>query len=395
MSAKSSLGQGDEKVKMMSSAEPASQPHRFQAVDALRGLAAIAVVFYHTQGAMARGAQPWFPDLLRRLAEGGHFGVNVFFVLSGFVIARSVRHGSMTLGYFGRFVLRRSIRLDPPYWTAIALEVLLIYGGLALFPSLGTPAPTVPQLLSHLAYLQDILGYGQLIPIFWTLCYEFQFYLVLVGVLVAGRQVAQWTSRRVANGALAILFAALFLASIGAHHSWINGVPHGLALDRWYEFFTGVIAWWVVSGVLPLATLFAAWGFNAVLARHPDSLIEGILVVVVSTICLLSARYPSFDCRFKVRPLQFLGAISYSLYLYHASISWRVVSLVQHFAGLSLSARVGTLTWVAAVGAALVTGYLGWRIIEVPSMQLARRVTLPVRALPAPAIPGPDAAPAL
>ena len=379
----------------MTSSEGATQTHRFQAVDAMRGLAALAVVFYHVQGAMSRGEQPWFPGALRWLAERGHFGVNVFFVLSGFVIARSVRHGSMTPGYFGRFVLRRSIRLDPPYWTAIALEVLLIFGGLALFPSLGTPAPTVPQLLSHLVYLQDILGYGQLIPIFWTLCYEFQFYLALVGILVAGHLVAQWTSQRVTNGTLVILFAALFFASVGAHHGWIKGVPHGLALDRWYEFFTGVIAWWVVSGVLPLATLFAAWGVNAVFARHTDSLTEGILVVLVSTICLLSARYPSFDSRFKVRALQFLGAISYSLYLYHASVSWRVVSLVQHFAGNSLTALVGTLTWLAAVGAALAAGSLGWRLIEVPSMRLARRVTLPVRAQPQQAIPEPGAAPAL
>ena len=378
----------------MTSSESATQTHRFQAVDAMRGLAALAVVFYHVQGALSRGAQPWFPGALRWLAERGHFGVNVFFVLSGFVIARSVRHGSMTFGYFGRFVLRRSIRLDPPYWAAIALEVLLIYGGLALFPSLGTPAPTMPQLLSHLAYLQDILGYGQLIPIFWTLCYEFQFYLALVGILVAGHLVAQWTSQRVANGTLAIVFAALFFASVGAHHSWISGVLHGLALDRWYEFFTGVIAWWVVSGALPLATLFAAWGANAAFARHHDSLTEGILVVAVSTICLLSARYPAFDRRFKVRPLQFLGAISYSLYLYHASISWRVVSLIQHFAGLSLTPLVGTLTWLAAVSAAIVAGYLGWRILEVPSMRFSRRVTLPVLAHPVPAIPEPGGAPA-
>jgi peptidoglycan/LPS O-acetylase OafA/YrhL len=379
---------------MSSSTERANQPQRFQAVDALRGLAALAVVFYHVQGALNRGEQTWMPGLARRLAEGGHFGVNVFFVLSGFVIARSVRHGSMTLGYFGRFVLRRSIRLDPPYWAAIALEVLLIFAGLALFPSLGTPAPTIPQLLSHLVYLQDILGYGQLIPIFWTLCYEFQFYLALVGILVAGQLVAQWTGQRLANGTLVLLFAALFLASVGAHHSWISGVPRGLALDRWYEFFTGVIAWWVVSGVLPLATLFAAWGVNAAFARHTDSLIEGILVVAVSTLCLLSARYPSFDRRFKLRPLQFLGAISYSLYLYHASVAWRVVSLVQHFAGMSLTPMVGILTWLAAVGVAIAAGYLGWRLIERPSMQLSRRVTLPVRADPQPALTEPAAVPA-
>jgi len=95
-----------------------------------------------------------------------------------------------------------------------------------------------------------------------------------------------------------------------------------------------------------------------------------------------------------LRPLQFLGAISYSLYLYHASVAWRVVSLVQHFAGMSLTPMVGILTWLAAVGIAIAAGYVGWRLIERPSMQLARRVTLPVRAGLAPEVTGPLAAPA-
>ena len=247
---------------MSSSIERAIQPHRIQTVDALRGLAALAVVFYHVQGALSRGAQPWFPDPARRLTEGGHFGVNVFFVLSGFVIARSVRDGSMTLGYLGRFTLRRSIRLDPPYWTAVILEVLLIYVGLAIFPSLATPVPSMPQLLAHTVYLQDILGLRPPHP-------DLLDPLLRVPVLPHLRRDARPldTSSRsgliggVANGALVILFSALFLASLGAHHGWIAGVHRGVALDRWYEFFTGVVAWWVVSGVLPLAD--AAWRSGA------------------------------------------------------------------------------------------------------------------------------------
>jgi len=345
----------------------------------MRGVAALAVVFYHVQGALSRGDQSWMPDAVGRLAGGGHFGVNVFFVLSGFVIARSVRNGAMTPAYLGRFTLRRSIRLDPPYWSAIALEVVLIYLGLALFPSLGTPLPSVPQLLSHLVYLQDILGYGHLIPIFWTLCYEFQFYLTFVGLLVLGNVLTRWLHRRFANAAMALLFIGLFLASLGAHHGWI-GVARGVALDRWYEFFTGVVAWWVVSGTLPLVALLGTWGLNIALARHPDSLVEVVLIVSVSTLCLLAARSPAFDRRFSARPLQFLGTISYSLYLYHASVGWRVVSLAQHYAGNALPPLLGVATWLSAVLAAIVVGHLGWWAIERPSMRFSRRVTLPDRA---------------
>ena len=365
---------------MTNSIERAKQNPRFQTVDALRGLAALAVVFYHVQGALNRGDQTWFPDSMRQLAGGGHFGVNVFFVLSGFVIARSVRDGSMTLAYLGRFTLRRSIRLDPPYWSAILLEVALIGLGLAMFTSLATPVPSAAEFLSHIIHLQDILGYGHLIPIFWTLCYEFQFYLAFVGMLVLGHLLIQRLGRRVGTAVLAAGFAALFIASVATHHSWLTGVHRGIALDRWYEFFTGVVAWWVVSGVVPALTLPALWAINALAARHPDSLVEIILLVGVSSFCLLGARYPAFDARFRAKPLQFLGAISYSLYLYHASVGWRVVSLAQHFAGNSLPPLLGVVTWVTAVGAAIVVGYVGWRFIERPSMQFSKRITLPERA---------------
>jgi peptidoglycan/LPS O-acetylase OafA/YrhL len=58
----------------------------------------------------------------------GHFGVPIFFVLSGFVIALSLDGKPMSLEIIGRFILRRSIRLDLPYWTAIVL-LANVFGG--------------------------------------------------------------------------------------------------------------------------------------------------------------------------------------------------------------------------------------------------------------------------
>ena len=241
---------------MTSSIERAKQNPPFQTVDALRGLAALAVVFYPHPGGPQSGDQAWFPDSMRQLAGSGHFGVNVFLVLSGFVIARSVRDGSMTLAYLGRFIPRRSVRLDPPYWSAILLEVALIGLGLALFASLATPVPSAAQLLSHIIYLQDI---RHLIPIFWTLCYEFQFYLAFVGILVLGHLLIRRLGPRAGTAVLAAVFATLFIASVATHHSSLTGVHRGIALDRRSEFFTGVLAWWVVSGGCSLCGPSTLW----------------------------------------------------------------------------------------------------------------------------------------
>ena len=352
---------------------------RFLALDSLRGVAALAVVFFHVEGALDRAPQPWMPGFLGTLFHAGHFGVDVFFVLSGFVIAFSVRNGSWTPGFLGRFALKRSLRLDPPYWTAIALETAVIALGLVLFPQLGTPLPSVPQLVAHLFYLQDILGYGDIMPNFWTLCYEFQFYLVLVGTLVLGRALGRRLGARAGSWTVIAIFGALFIASVAVHNGWISGIHRGLALDRWFEFFTGALAWWVVAGVVRMPLLAAAWLTSIGVATRPDMPIESTLVVAVSVICMLSATRPKFDRMFAWGPLQFLGAISYSLYLYHPTVGWRVVSLAQRYLGATLPPAWGVLTWLAAVGAAIATSVLMWRLVERPSQSLARRVKLPRR----------------
>ena len=112
---------------------------------------------------------------------------DIFFVISGFVIPFSVRNVKHTPGFLLRFAVRRSIRLDPPYWLTIILELSAIKLSLMLFPGLGTPFPSVEQILAHFVYAQELLGFGSIIVIFWTLCYEVQFYIVFVSALVLAR----------------------------------------------------------------------------------------------------------------------------------------------------------------------------------------------------------------
>ena len=355
---------------------------RFLAIDALRGLAALAVVFYHVQGALDRGTQSWMPHWFAEFARGGHFGVNVFFVLSGFVIAYSVRDGLWTPSFLGRFALRRSIRLDPPYWSAIALEVALIALGLALVPTLQTPRPTVPQVLAHMVYLQDILGYPHLVYSFWTLCYEFQFYLAFVGLLVAGRSLGRRFGQVPLRVTGLLVLASLFTWSILVHQGVLPNVHRGIALDRWHEFFIGALAWWVVSGRVRLPVLLCAWLATALVARRPDTAITTAIVVLVSTLCMLSATRPALNRPFALAPLKGLGIISYSLYLYHASVGWRVISLAQLKAGASLSPWLGAAAWCAAVGSSIAVAALAWWAIERPSMNFSRRVSLPQSAAP-------------
>src|SRR5689334_6415897 len=97
------------------SADAPALPHqRFAFVDALRGLAALAVCCHHIDrfGPLWEPASYTIPETLGTLFEHGRVGVKVFFVISGFVIAYSVRKVWVTPGYLGNFALRRSIRLE-------------------------------------------------------------------------------------------------------------------------------------------------------------------------------------------------------------------------------------------------------------------------------------------
>ncbi len=109
----------------------------------------------------------------------GWLGVEAFFVISGFIIPYSMYQQRYRVHrHLFTFMMKRIVRLDPPYFVAIALSVILWYAS-TLLPDFGGSNPTVslPQLLAHVGYLNAFLGYEWLNPVFWTLAIEFQFYL--------------------------------------------------------------------------------------------------------------------------------------------------------------------------------------------------------------------------
>src|SRR5271163_824876 len=102
----------------------ASAIKRLSFVDALRGVAATGVLLFHAlEGHHVTAFFASLPAWLQFPVEHGSLGVAIFFVLSGFVISHSLYRQRMTLNLLGRFCLRRSLRLDPPYWFAIALSL--------------------------------------------------------------------------------------------------------------------------------------------------------------------------------------------------------------------------------------------------------------------------------
>jgi len=350
---------------------------RFLAIDALRGFAALAVVVYHIHGAFERAPQPWMPSWLAYVFSAGHFGVNIFFVLSGFVIAYSLRSAKLSGRFIGQFTLRRSIRLDPSLWVAIALEALLVWLSLRFFPGVGSAAmPTLPQMAANAVYLPEFLGYAYVSPVLWTLCYEIQYYLTFVTLLVAAHAIGKRFSPPIGQRVLAAVLVALFVASLAARQHLLPGLPKGLALERWSEFFCGVLTFWVVSGRAPRWLMGCAVVVLAGNAAVTGNYSEPLVTLSTAAMCAMSFLRPSTNRFFDHAALQWMGLISYSLYLFHASVGYRTVSLGQHLLGKTLSPVTGPLLWIVSLAVAIGVSAILWRLVERPSHALSRRIAM-------------------
>ena len=149
-------------------------PQRFAFVDALRGISALWIVIFHAFSSQyLDGLELMLPEWSRGVIHIGYVGVTVFFVLSGFVIAHSFDRRRVDAPSIGWFMIRRSVRLDPPYWASIAITLAVARRAL----------PSAAALLAHMFYLQDLLRMKPVSPIYWTLCLEIQFYLVFALLL--------------------------------------------------------------------------------------------------------------------------------------------------------------------------------------------------------------------
>jgi peptidoglycan/LPS O-acetylase OafA/YrhL len=372
---------------------------RFRTIDGLRGLAALAVVLFHVNQALFHTYGSWVPHDLAALMQHGFLGVDVFFVMSGFVIAYSVRNAQLTFGFIGRFALRRSVRLDPPYWAAMLLEITLIWAGLRVGLALA-PVPSMKQILSHFLYLQDLLGYGDIINVFWTLCFEIQFYLGLIVLLVLHRRIGEVFGQRLARPAAVAVLAGLFLYSVLVRYQAFGlEAPHGVAIIRWFQFFMGVCVWWVVSGKIPWYVLVAMWlaTIGTVIAQQEPP--YEVLAVAVSAVLWWRYRRDRLTSLFSSRPFQFLGAISYSLYLFHSTVGWRFVRVSGLIFGRDLARPFVWLLFGVAVAVCIVVSWIAWAIVERPALRFSRRFTLSRRRSragePAPIDEGANLAPQL
>lgn len=195
-------------------ARPAPQPpaaggQRLAWLDALRGFAALCVVFDHLGLHLIQPAR----TAVYQWVDTGKYGVFVFFLVSGYIVPASLeRKGSVR-----SFWVSRAFRLYPLYLLAVAATVVawrLGWGSLR-----GAGQHPVTALLGHALMLSNVLGVTNVINVIWTLSYEMAFYLLLTALFVAG-----W-HRRSSLWAAVFAVAAVAVGGLLPMTALSDGVP--------------------------------------------------------------------------------------------------------------------------------------------------------------------------
>ncbi|WP_372894467.1 acyltransferase family protein [Stieleria sp.] len=345
----------------------------------MRGAAALAVVCCHffvpEMSSIATTLNSIFPDPIPTLARHGDLGVEVFFVLSGFVIAFSIGNQRISGRFAANFALRRSIRLDPPYLTTLALSMLLwaayLPGGLM---ECYERSHEWKGMLANAFYLQDVLGFPSTIGVAWTLCLEIQFYLVYICLFSLSQYLSDsWGTSGQFNRlnsdasqtALLITFLPFAVASV---YWWNTNLSDFSVFGSWHRFFIGVLCYWTYSRQIssPIFTAFIV--ALAGLAIHSGDLRAGT-AVVTALLIHLAGRTGHLSTALSGPWLQYLGRVSYSLYLVHIMVG---VSLVNFLWRADQSIFITLCLLGVGLIASLIGAELMYRFFELPSVRLSR-----------------------
>lgn len=319
---------------------------RFHFIDGLRGIAALMVMLFHFSGLINKNTGATLPF------DYGYLGVQIFFVLSGFVIAYSIRHAPLDWNFGARFFFRRSLRLDPPYWIAL-ITIALLSTTSALLLKKEIPFSTT-ALFANIFYIQDFLGYERLLPVSWTLCIELQFYLLLVCLLILFKNTQ-------------VVFIALFVVSIDQSGPQVLfDRVDGLFLPYWYSFFIGCILAWVylqkidrkiffiyLAGMLPLLNNLQAW------------------MTAFTALCIFSAIHFNTLATWLSAPFfTYFGSRSYSLYLIHWLVGMKGLDIASRW----LPEMPASLLFLLAALLTLLGTEFFYRKIERPSLELSHSI---------------------
>ncbi len=321
---------------------------RIHVVHYLRGMTSLVVAWYHLTNT--------YHDGMQSSGSYGLLGVEVFFVLSGFVIPWSIEttYEAYHVKEFANFISRRLVRIEVPYIVSIVLTLVLWHLS-AVSPGFKGVPPhyTFMQIVSNIFYIVPFTGEAWFEPVYWTLAYEFAFYITIglsFGVVLRGQQLFRY---HLASAILVLAVVAGFLSNY-------------LLL-----FLMGMIVFQRIRGRLGALATFV----SLVICSSAIVITGGDLIALIG---LATAAAIIFGQNFELngvlgRSLTYLGTISYSLYLVHVPIGGRVVNLASRFAHGPV---LHFFSSIVALVVSLISAQIFHSYVEQPALRRAQKLKL-------------------
>jgi peptidoglycan/LPS O-acetylase OafA/YrhL len=356
---------------------------RLAELDLLRFVAALAVVSFHYFIAFASvwGDRPaeLFPAI-STVSGLGILGVELFFMISGFVILMSIWGRGI-----GAFALSRLVRLFPAYWVSVAATAA-VYGltaATALDPKLS-----LGEYGINLTMLQRAFGVYDANGVYWSLWAELRFYLLISVLVLAGVTF---------NRCLIFMGVWLLAAGIfsGSDAAWVDLV----VMPKYAAYFVGGMAFFLMTRYGPKLILWCFAGVsgglavNAAMERVAGRIelvgyaampVPGwaVAATVIGFYVLMAMVALGWLRRIRWRGLTVLGALTYPLYLFHPTAAVLIIPLLR-------DTLPPWLTAVVTVLAAMAFSYLVYRVAERPLQEFVKarrrgRSPLPPASPPAP-----------
>jgi peptidoglycan/LPS O-acetylase OafA/YrhL len=362
---------------------------RFPALDGLRGLAAFGVLVLHVW-MFSYGDLHKPPKGLLDLAAGElRLGVQLFFVLSGFLVFRPFAAAALDGGRtprLGRYAVRRAARILPAYWAALA-------GSFLLLRHLDHPMQIdAAQLPVFLLFAQNHFDetIKHLDPPMWTLAIEVSFYAALPFAGLLAVRLGAGRKRQLAL-TLGLVAAGALCTALAFERGWPQTLSTSL-LPHLVEFGAGMTvavalhgqrlrrrrAAWLLGAGIVLVLANSVWHAKGLGAQAPRSLIgdaPGIAGLALVLAAIVSSKWRA-AAPLSRGPARWLGQISYGLYLIHFPV---IVGLreTEHWPDTFRRQLL------AVAGLTIPAAALCWWLIERPAIRWAQRVTAPT---PTPAL---------
>lgn len=351
-------------------------PH-FAVLDLFKAVASQLIVLHHLAfyGPMADHVRPIAPALITWLDNHARIAVQIFLVMSGFLAAKALSpQGLPGIDDPLRIIARRFVKLVPPYIAAIGFAVAASeLARLWMTHDSISATPTLGQLAAHAALLHSVLEYESLSAGVWYVAIDFQLYALLTLLL--------WLAGGFAQGRrMAWLVPVLVTVAVASSLLYFNRNPEW---DVWAVYFfgsygLGALAWWASDTKRrpsSAALLLAAMLLTALAALALD--FRSRIAVALATTLMLVAVFrgrPILSGRHSVL-INFLGRISYAVFLVHFPVCLIVNAIFTRFA--STQPWVQATGMLLAWGASIAAGSAFYRWIELPLAPLAASMRSP------------------